>query len=134
VSNDSDPSGKQLIHLLGPPDNFPRNWDGLEDNEEGGKTLHFRYGKLVSFDDHSSPILVYGSICGVWDKLGGIKSDFKYPLADPQFLHDESICIIFEGGHIHQPRGSQNADVLVSYCLNCTDFSFLITMRCLDFR
>jgi hypothetical protein len=112
-SNPSDPSGKQLGILLGPTDSVPQNWLGLTDNQDGGKTLHFRFGKLVSYDNQTAPFLVYGKICDVWNKLGGIKSDLKYPLTDPQFLPDESICSVFEGGHIHQPRGSNDADMFV---------------------
>jgi hypothetical protein len=111
--NASDPSGKQLGVLLGPADCWPRNWPGLTDNQDGGKTLHFRFGRLVSYDNQTSPFLVYGKIYEVWNKLGGIKSLMKYPLADPQFLSDESVCSVFEGGHIHQSRGSNDADVFV---------------------
>ena len=113
LSHTSDASGKQLAVLLGPADCWPAGWPGLTDNDEGGKTLHFRNGRLVSYDNQSPPCMIYGNIYKVWNDLGGIKSQLKYPLADPQFLPDESICSVFEGGHIHQPRGSQDADMSV---------------------
>jgi hypothetical protein len=94
-------------------DCWPHNWPGLVNNAEGGKSLYFRNGRLISFDNQSTPFLVYGKIYETWKKLGELKSELKYPLSDPQFLPDESICSIFEGGHIHQLRGSNDADVFV---------------------
>ena len=109
VSNCSDPSGKQLATLVGPTDCWPYGWPGLTDNNLGGKSLHFRYGQLVSYGD-TSPFLIYGKFANYWKDLGGIESGFGYPIADPQFLPDGSICIIFQGGHIHQPSVSRDPE------------------------
>jgi hypothetical protein len=106
----SEPNGKQLGYLLGPTDGWPREWLGLTDNENGGKTLHFRQGRLISSTYQSSPFIVYGGIFTLWDKLGALKSGFGYPLADPQFLPDGSVCSVFEGGHIHQV-GNKEAEM-----------------------
>ena len=73
--------------------------------------MTFRNGQLVSWDNLTQPFLVYGSIYDTWTRLGGINSELKYPLADPQFLPDETICSVFEGGHIHQPPFGGNADM-----------------------
>jgi hypothetical protein len=97
----SDPSGKQLAGLLGPSDCFPHNWPGLTDNENGGKTLHFRYGRLISRTFQAPPFLIYGDIYNLWKDLGSYNSGLGMPLADPQFLEDGSTCCIFDGGHVH---------------------------------
>jgi uncharacterized protein with LGFP repeats len=95
---------------------WPELWPGLTDNEGGGKTLHFLNGRLVSYQNQVPPLLVYGKINELWLELGGSKSPLGYPLADPQFLSDGTVCTVFEGGHIHQPSGSEDADMFV--CLS----------------
>jgi hypothetical protein len=90
-------------------DSFPQSWPGLVDNENGGKMLHFRYGALVSYDNQTPPFLVVGNVYTTWKKLGALKSNYKYPLADPQFLPDGTICSVFEGGHLHLPLGAKEA-------------------------
>jgi hypothetical protein len=90
-----------------------RDWLGLVDNENGGKTLHFRTGKLVSYDYRTPPFLVYGRIHEFWINLGGVRSGLGHPLADPQILEDGSICNIFEGGHVHQV-GTRDAEMWAS--------------------
>jgi hypothetical protein len=95
-------------------DCWPHNWPGLVDNENGGKMLYSRYGVLVSYDNQTPPCLVYGNIYTTWKQLGALKSEYKYPLADPQVLPDGTICSIFEGGHLHLQLGAQEAAALVS--------------------
>jgi hypothetical protein len=109
LSNHSDLSGKQLATLMGPTDCWPHGWPGLTDNNLGGKTLLFLTDTLPSYGD-ISPFLVYGTLVDFWKNLGGIESGFGYPIADPQFLPNVSICIIFQGGHIHQPSVSRDAE------------------------
>ena len=87
---------------MGPADSWPHNWPGLTDNDNGGKTLHFRFANLVSYDFITPPFLVYGKIYDIWRDLGGVMSGLGHPLADPQILLDGTICSIFEGGHVHQ--------------------------------
>jgi hypothetical protein len=101
-SNHSNLSGNQLAPLLGPTDCWPHGWPGLADNENGGKTLHFRFGRLISYDYVSEPFAFYGKTFNFWDDLGGLRSGLGHPIADPQFLPDGSTCNIFEGGHVHQ--------------------------------
>jgi hypothetical protein len=112
VVNDpySDARGEQLASLLGPTDCFPHAWPGLTDNDNGGKTLHFRFGRLISNTFQSPPLLIYGKIYNLWRDLGGFNSGFGYPLCDPQILPDGSTCSIFEGGHIHQ-AGTRDAEI-----------------------
>jgi hypothetical protein len=107
--NCSDPSGKQLAGLIGPTDCWPYGWPGLADNTNGGKSLHFRYAQLVSYDA-TAPFLVYGKFADLWKDLGGLESGFGYPIADPQVLPDGSVCVIFQGGHIHQVSASRDAE------------------------
>jgi hypothetical protein len=107
--NYSDPSGKQLARLMGPTDRWPLGWPGLTQNDLGGQTLWFRSAWLVSYGE-VSPFLVYGKLADFWNNLKGIESGFGYPIADPQFLPDGSICIIFQGGHIHQPSLSREPE------------------------
>jgi hypothetical protein len=104
-----DPSGKQLAGLMGPTDRWPHGWPGLTQNDLGGQSLWFRSGWLISYGD-ASPFLVYGKFADFWNNLKGIHSGFGYPIADPQFLPDGSICIIFQGGHIHQPSLSREPE------------------------
>jgi hypothetical protein len=106
----SEPNGKQFANLLGPTDCNPQSWPGLTDNENGGKTFPFRYGRLISNTYQSPPFIVYGGIFTLWNRLGGLRSGFGYPIADPQILPDESVCSIFQGGHIHQV-GNQEAEM-----------------------
>jgi hypothetical protein len=84
----------------------------MTDNINGGRTLNFTTGKLVSYDFRSAPFLVYGKIMEFWESLGGLNSGLGHPLADPQILDDGSLCSVFEGGHIHQ-EGSRNPIVCV---------------------
>jgi hypothetical protein len=95
---------------MGPADNWPQNWPGLTDNDNGGKTLTFRFGRLVSYDFQTPPFLVYGKIFKLWYDLGGVKSGLGHPLVDPQILKDGTVCNIFEGGHIHQ-IGTRDAEM-----------------------
>jgi len=106
----SDATGKQFGSLLGPTDCFPGNWPGLTDNDNGGKTLYFRWGRFISNTFQSPPFVFFGQIFQLWNDFGGLNSGFGYPLADPQILPDGSICSIFEGGHIHQ-TGTNDAEV-----------------------
>jgi hypothetical protein len=98
----SDPNGKQLASLIGPTDSWPHDWPGLADNPGGGKSLHFRYGRLISSTFQSPPVLIYGPIYNYWKDISGLNSGLGYPLADPQYLDDGSICSVFQGGHVHQ--------------------------------
>jgi hypothetical protein len=83
---------------------WPETWPGLTDNDDkkGGKQLHFFNGRLVSRTRDTPPILIYGKIYDLWKSLSEIKSGLGYPLVDPRFLPDGSICSVFEGGHVHQ--------------------------------
>jgi len=95
---------------MGPADGWPGGWAGLTENENGGRTLHFRPSQLVSYDLRTPPFLLYGKIFGFWNGLGGVRSGLGHPLADPQILEDGSLCCIFEGGHVHQ-IGSLDAEM-----------------------
>jgi uncharacterized protein with LGFP repeats len=64
--------------------------------------LHFRTGRLISYDYVTEPFAFYGKIFDFWNDLGGLRSGLGHPVADPQFLPDGSTCNIFEGGHVHQ--------------------------------
>jgi hypothetical protein len=105
----SDPSGEQLGIALGNPGYQGRF---LTDNEDkkGGKQLDFYNGRLVSRTRESPPILVYGKNYDLWNDLGGITSGLGYPLVDPRFLPDGSVCSVFEGGHVHQ-IGTEDAEM-----------------------
>jgi hypothetical protein len=48
--------------------------------------------------------------------MGGINSGYGYPIADPQFLADGTICSVFVGGHIHQV-GADDAEAYVLFML-----------------
>jgi hypothetical protein len=77
------------------------SWLARAENENGGKTLNFRWGRLISYDYVSAPFAFYGKIFDFWNDLGGLRSGLGHPIADPQFLFDVSTCNIFEGGHVH---------------------------------
>lgn len=96
-----DPYGKQLVGLIGPADIWLTTWHGLTENENGGKTLHFATGNLVSYDFRNPPFLIYGKIHQLWSDINNVKSGLGHPLAHPQIPEDGTICNIFEGGHIH---------------------------------
>jgi hypothetical protein len=123
----SDPSGKQLGVLTGPTsyETVWPAWPGLTNNDHGGKTLHFQNGRLVTYDDRIPPSLVYGKICEFWVELGEINSTLGYPLTDPQFLSDGTTCVIFEGGHVHQANGSEDAAMFVEQMHICLPRLFL---------
>ena len=94
----SDPTNHSLVKILGEA-------SGLSDNPVQGQTFKFANGALVSYGPVAAPFLVYGDIYRYWDSLAGLNSGFGYPIVDPQFLPDGTICSIFEGGHIHRPPG-----------------------------
>jgi hypothetical protein len=119
----SDWDGKQFGILLGATSSpWPDIWPGLTDNEDkkGGKQLHFYSGRLVSRTRDTPPILVYEKIYDLWNTLGGIACGLGYPLADPRFLPDRSICSVFEGGHVHQ-IGIEDAKMWVTSSDNLSD-------------
>jgi uncharacterized protein with LGFP repeats len=51
------------------------------------------------------PFAVYGVVCQVWEKAGGLEGALGRPLCDEQDLPDGGRCSVFEGGHIHMYNG-----------------------------
>ena len=84
---------------------------GLSDNPDGGQTFLFANGALISNDNATEPFFLYGDIFQHWNDLGGVKSGYGHPIADPQFLPDGSICSIFQGGHAHQLPGHKGVEM-----------------------
>ena len=65
--------------------------------------LHFRSGRLISYDYVTEPFAFYGKIFNFWNDLGGLVGGLGHPLADPQFLPDGTTCIVRrkEDAHIN---------------------------------
>jgi uncharacterized protein with LGFP repeats len=101
----SDPTHQSIVKIAGKA-------SGLTDNPDGGQTFQFANGALISYDKTTQPFFVYGGIYQHWNDVGGLKSGYGYPIADPQFLADGTICSIFMGGHIHQV-GTNDAEMYV---------------------
>jgi uncharacterized protein with LGFP repeats len=101
----SDPTHQSIAKIAGKA-------SGLTDNPDGGQTFQFANGALISYDKTAQPAFLYGGIYQHWNNMGGLKSGYGYPIADPQFLADGTICSIFMGGHIHQV-GTNDAEMYV---------------------
>ena len=105
TSSCSDPSGKQFTTLIGSTDCWPSGWPGLTDNSLGGKSLaSWSHMVILSCSSHTVNSQTIGKIL-VTSSLG-----LAVLLRIPQFLPDGSICIIFQGGHIHQPSVSRDPE------------------------
>ena len=70
---------------------------GLKINTDGGETLQFNNGMLVSIADNMHLSVVYGKIYAEWIKLGGLTGEYSNPLCDERDLPDGGRCMALEG-------------------------------------
>ncbi|KDQ06245.1 hypothetical protein BOTBODRAFT_39718 [Botryobasidium botryosum FD-172 SS1] len=94
-------SGKIIAEIICGAMNAP------SENPQGGLTQSFLRGALVSLDSrpgapNSAPIVLYGPVFSLWERIGGVGSGLGRPLTDEQDSGDSGVCVQFEGGHVHK--------------------------------